>query len=246
MKRVIYALATCALIFASAACTCGNRNTKIPDENHDADVIDECPDGAVDLGIVMTREDGTTYRLYWAKSNLSEEGLCPNPEDYGDYYAWGETETKKEYSLGTYKWCKGSINTLTKYNTDSSLGIVDNRTELQVSDDVARVKLGGKWRMPTFEEWTVLRKQGVWIRTSQNGVFGCKVYGPNHKSIFLPAAGDMYNADLYNAGSYGFYRSSTLYLDATYFAWGIGLGSDGFGSNSLDRWLGFSVRPVTE
>ena len=50
------------------------------------------PEEAVDLGIEMTRGDGTTYKLYWAKSNLSEDGLCSNPEDYGDYYAWGETE----------------------------------------------------------------------------------------------------------------------------------------------------------
>ena len=52
----------------------------------------QCPEGAVDLGIIMPREDGTTYRLFWAESNLSKDGLCPKPEDFGDYYAWGGTE----------------------------------------------------------------------------------------------------------------------------------------------------------
>ncbi|MBR4775823.1 MAG: hypothetical protein IK008_06975 [Bacteroidales bacterium] len=248
MKKAIFALAACALIFASAACTCGNRNTKIPDENHDADVVDECPDGAVDLGIVMTREDGTTYRLYWAKSNLSEEGLCPNPEDYGDYYAWGETETKREYSLGTYKWCKGSGNTFTKYNSDSSFGTVDKKIVLDASDDVAHVKLGGKWRMPTFEEWTVLREQGVWIRTSQNGVNGYKLTGPNGKSIFLPAAGRRDDGPILgNAGSHGYYWSSSLGLVNPNYARRVYFSSfDVYRDFDSLRWLGFSVRPVTE
>jgi len=80
----------------------------------------------------MTREDGTTYKLYWAKSNLSTSGLCANPKEYGDYYAWGGTEPKIEYSVSTDEWG---------------------------SDDAAREVLGGKWRIPTDAEWTALSGQ---------------------------------------------------------------------------------------
>ena len=80
------------------------------------DVKAECavtilpPKGAVDLGIELTRADGTTYKLYWAECKLGAE----KPEDYGDYYAWGETAPKSDYSRGTYKWCNGASNKLTK------------------------------------------------------------------------------------------------------------------------------------
>ena len=80
MKRFLYLLLAALLVLAVSC----NKNNK-------PDPAPKVPEEAVDLGIVMTREDGTTYRLYWAKSNLSENGLCTNPEDYGDYYAWGET-----------------------------------------------------------------------------------------------------------------------------------------------------------
>ena len=87
----------------------------------------------------MTREDGTTYKLYWATSNLCEDGLCSNPEDYGDYYAWGETEPKLNYSWSTYKWCKGNSSTMTKYCNESNYGyngFTDNKTVLAPEDDV--------------------------------------------------------------------------------------------------------------
>ena len=69
----------------------------------------------MDLGIVMTRADGTTYKLFWAKSNLSNDGLCDNPEDYGDYYAWGETKTKSDYSWSTYKFGTSEYGLFSKY-----------------------------------------------------------------------------------------------------------------------------------
>lgn len=115
------------------------------------------PTGAVDLGIVMTREDGTTYKLYWATSNLCEDGLCANPEDYGDYYAWGETvpyyvkghsrdrscskwrtiegKTITGYDWSSYKWCNGDQNKLTRYCPENKAnywdgpGTPDNKTE---------------------------------------------------------------------------------------------------------------------
>ena len=120
------------------------------------------PEGAVDLGIMITRTDGTTYKLYWAKSNLSDKGLCTNPEDYGDYYAWGETKPKENYSWLMYKFGKSSSGPFSKYSTPRSDGPIDNKTVLEPEDDVAHVKLGGKWRMPTDFEWTELRAKCTW------------------------------------------------------------------------------------
>ena len=85
----------------------------------------------VDLGL----PSGTK----WATCNVG----ASSPEDYGEYYAWGETETKSTYDWRTYKWCKGSNDTMTKYCTSSSSGTVDNKTVLDPEDDVAHVKWGG-------------------------------------------------------------------------------------------------------
>ena len=196
-----------------------------------------CPEGAVDLGIVITREDGTTYKLFWAKSNLSDSGLCANPEDYGNYYAWGETESKRDYEEHSYKFYNnddifdaewrgklhsGQKSSILKYNTDDDFGPVDNITELQrgekkgeMVDDVARAKLGGKWRMPTDVEWEALLDQcdlewtDDYNGTGVNGlIVTSKVEGYKDKSIFLPAAG--YNNGC-AIGYYGYYWSSSLY-----------------------------------
>ena len=203
---------------------------------------------AVDLGIVMTRENGSTYKLYWAKSNLCESGLCANPEDYGDYYAWGETEPKSDYSWSTYKWCNGNYNSLTKYNTSSDYGTVDNKTVLDSEDDVAHVKLGGKWRMPTDAEWTKLITECIWEWTSNyngTGKAGRIVTATNGNSIFLPAAGGRGVADLDYADSRGYYWSSSL---DTYpvCAWFVYFHSSYRGWNSRSHCYGFSVRPVSE
>ena len=93
----------------------------------------------------------------WATCNMG----ASSPEEYGDHYAWGETETESTYDWNTYKWCKGSKNTLTKYCTDSDYGTVDNKTVLDPEDDVAQVKWGGNWRMPTDAEIEELRENCI-------------------------------------------------------------------------------------
>lgn len=210
------------------------------------------PAVAVDLGIVMTRTDGTTYKLYWVQSNLGENGLCANPEDYGDYYAWGETETKSDdYSWSTYKFRTSGYNwdTFSKYNTNSSFGPVDNKTVLDPEDDVAHVKLGGNWRMPTDEEWTELKTKctWTWVRNyNGTGINGRLVTATNGNSIFLPAAGDRTGTDLYNAGSNGYYWSSSLYTDDPIGARYVYFNSDNVRRYSSLRFCGQSVRPVSE
>ena len=191
---------------------------------------------AVDLGLSVK----------WAICNVGAN----RPEEYGGYYAWGETKEKTFYSWDTYKWYNGSDGSdgsMTKYCTDSDYGEVDNKTTLDPSDDVAHVKWGGKWRMPTLDEIKELRKKCSWEWTSVNGVAGYKVTGPNGNSIFLPAAGGRGGTEVYDRGSYGYYWSGSLGEGYSSFAYHLG-----FNSGSHDwyygdrRNCGLTVRPVTE
>ncbi len=177
----------------------------------------------------------------WATCNVG----ASSPEDYGDYYAWGETETKSSYNWSTYKWCKGSSYTMTKYCTDSYYGTVDNKTVLDPEDDVAHAKWGGSWRMPTRAELDELREKCTWTWKTQNGKNGYKVTSKsNGNSIFLPAAGYRYDSSLGYAGSDGFYWPSSLHDYIDFGAYVLDFGSsyvDWYGS---DRCNGRSVRPV--
>lgn len=193
-------------------------------------------------------ENGYAYvdlglSVKWATCNVGAN----NPEDYGDYFAWGETTTKTTYNWSTYKYCNGSYNTLTKYNNSSSYGSVDNKTELDLSDDVARANWGGSWRMPTDAEWTELREQCTWTWTTQNGVYGRKVTSKtNGNSIFLPAAGYRDGSSLTDAGSGGYYWSSSLCMDYPDGAWYVNFNSSSVHryKNFRSRYYGRSVRPV--
>ena len=179
----------------------------------------------------------------WATCNVGAN----KPEDYGDYFAWGETKPKSTYNWSTYKWCRGSYDTQTKYNTSSSYGTVDNKKTLELSDDAARANWGGSWRMPTDAEWTELREKCKWTLTTQNGVKGYKVTSKsNGNSIFLPAAGYRDDSSLGNAGSYGNYWSSSLYTGYPDYAWGVYFNSSRVGRDSNKRYYGFSVRPVCQ
>ena len=176
----------------------------------------------------------------WATCNVGAD----TPEEYGDYFAWGETEAKTDYSWSTYKWCNVSETTLTKYNTKSNYGTVDNKTVLDLSDDAARANWGGSWRMPTDAEWTELRTQCVWTWTTLGGKNGYNVRGPNGNTIFLPAAGYRNGTSLYHAGSYGYFWSSSLFTDSPDYAVSAGFYSSIVGRGHYYRYYGRSVRPV--
>ena len=199
--------------------------------NNESDTVVKglVPQG-VDLGL----------SVIWADRNLGSS----LPEEYGDYYAWGETKPKEIYSWATYKWCKGNYDSLIKYNTDSYFGSVDNKTTLSADDDVAHIKLGGKWRMPTDEECTELRTQCAWTWTTQNGVNGYKVTSnKNGNSIFIPAAGISYDNPK-DAGYSGSFWSSSLRTDNPYVAWSVPFTPHYIGGNAYSRESGLSVRPV--
>lgn len=185
---------------------------------------------AVDLGLSVK----------WATCNVGAN----SPEEYGDYFAWGEVEPKTTYYWRTYKYCNGSYNTLTKYNSDSRYGRVDNKRTLEAQDDAATVNWGGAWRMPTKAEQDELRTKCKWVWTKLNGVNGYKVIGPNGNSIFLPAAGYMYAGTLSRAGSHGYYWSSSLYTDSPNYAYRVLFYSDLVDWGLYNRYYGLAVRPV--
>ena len=200
------------------------------DDNDDDDYINGHE--YVDLGLSVK----------WATCNVG----ASMPEEYGGYYAWGETGEKSEYDWDTYKWCNGSGHTLTKYCTDSDDGRVDNKTTLEPSDDVAHVKWGGSWRMPTKDEIEELHDKCSWTWTTVNGVNGYKVIGPNGNSIFLPAAGHRNGSGLIYRGTYGYYWSSSLDVRYCYLAYDLYFYDSYHDLSDSRRIDGLSVRPVSK
>lgn len=191
----------------------------------------EIPDSHeyVDLGL----PSGTL----WATMNIGATA----PEDYGDYFAWGETsgynDGKTIFEWSTYQFNpSGDGQTFTKYNsTDGLLGL---------EDDAAHVKLGGEWRMPSEEQFDELINDSYTTTewTTQNGVNGLKITSKtNGNSIFLPAAGARNSSSLISAGSLGYYWSRTLSLDDPKGLYFVSSYADTYNSY---RYCGHSVRPV--
>lgn len=185
----------------------------------------------VDLGL----PSGTL----WATCNVG----ATTPEDYGNYYAWGETATKEIYNWSTYFDTNDDGNTFTKYNNNGG------KTVLDPEDDAAHVNWGGSWRMPTKAEWQELLDSCTWTWTMQNGVNGYKVTsnraGYTDKFIFLPAAGYRIHDYLLDDGYLGRYWSSSLNEVLSYRAWNLYFTSGSrYLHNSLRRYDGLSVRPV--
>ena len=188
---------------------------------------------AVDLGLSVK----------WGSCNIG----ASTPLSHGDYYAWGETETKDKYSWDNYKWGKAN-NQLTKYCTSRFYGysgFTDGKTVLDPEDDVAHEKHGGKWRMPTSAEWTELREKCSWKRTTMDGVSGWKVTGRNGSSIFLPAEGYKDGSGVALGTENGYYWSSEINNGHPYEAIDIFFSSY-VTDNVCNRSTGLPVRPVSE
>lgn len=205
---------------------------------------DTIPDGAVDLGIEVTNWEGRTYTLCWSDRNIGAN----TPEEYGEYYAWGETQTKESYDWTNYKWCEGSSSSLTKYTGDDHKYVLElGEKSGETIDDVARAKLGGKWRMPHDDEWYALTVKCTWTKTTRNGVNGFVVTGPNGNSIFLPLAGRRYGTSLSDdTGSEGFYWSSFLKDDKPKQAYFLKIQNSPYSHQKIERCTGLSVRAVIE
>ena len=162
----------------------------------------------------------------WATCNVG----ASVPLEYGDYYAWGEIETKMEYT---------EENSVT-------YGVELDDISGNPQYDVATANWGEGWRMPTKEEYRELLHECDWEWTSLDGMLGCKVTGPNGNSIFLPAAGDRYESSLSGVGEGGGYWSSTPYESGAQGAYALGFDSDGCYVGFDGCCRGGSVRPVLD
>ena len=192
-----------------------------PDEN-----------GAVDLGLSVK----------WAAWNVGATA----PEEYGDYYAWGEVETKVDYTEGNYKFMYLDSYDCVEYSLPGGLNDISG-TEY----DAATINMGKEWRMPTKLELVELNDASTAVWTTYKGVDGMRIIGPNGNSIFLPSGGFRSEYGGQNKGKSGKYWTSSLYPDwnrgAFIYSWGRNaLGTESIGVGSETRYLGLLIRPVRE
>lgn len=212
---------------------------------------DNAPEGAeaIDLGLPSG--------LKWANMNVG----ALSPEQFGLYFAWGET---KAYTVSEdetnpwapYTWCEGSDTTMTKYCTEPGYGNIDNKTVLDPEDDAAVANWGGNWRMPTQEEVKELLDNCDSQWETLNGIEGRRFTSKiNGNSIFFPAAGYLRLQDKLSKGKVGYYWSSTLYVSQEEGEWRqydnqsdaavyLGFGTGGGTSHNMFRYYGLQVRPV--
>ena len=228
------------------------------------------------LKVVMLPDEGTVgeaidlgLSVEWASWNVGASA----PEEYGDYFAWAEIEPYYEpgyggatapiwregkssgYSWASYRWCNGTYDSQIKYCPKDKvtywdgIGDPDGLTTILPEDDVALVKWGGNWRIPTLEDIQELLENCTAIWTTQNGVNGClftsKKSGFTDKSVFLPAVGDRYEDYISNPGTYGAYWSSDLYTVQPNGAYSLRLEESGASIKDYGhRFRGFAIRPV--
>lgn len=191
----------------------------------------------VDLGL----PSGTL----WATCNIGAD----TPEEYGDYFAWGETEPDTKYTWVYYKYCNGTSSSMTKYCTRTKDGRPDYKIELDLADDAAYRNWGKNWRMPSEDQIRELENNNYttieW--TTLNGVNGNKITSKsNGRSLFLPAAGIYDDDDLNEVGSRGYYWSRIVYNESSSSAIVLFFRSDLFGYSIQSRRYGFPVRPVLQ
>lgn len=179
---------------------------------------------------------GFESKTLWATCNIGAD----TPEEWGNRYAWGETTIKgtSKYTWEYYKHCKGSRETLTKYNQGEQVGYqgyTDDLTELQPMDDAATVNWGKGWCMPTLAQIRELSTYTTWSwETTPNGVKGNRYTSKiNGNSIFIPADAD---------GHYATIWTKSLYAGIN--AWKFTQGGDTYGIDWTWRCDGIRVRPV--
>lgn len=182
------------------------------------------PGQAVDLGLSVK----------WAAWNVG----ASSPEEYGGYFAWGETEEKSEYYRNNYKF----------YDSETGYYLYIGSCISGTQYDVAHVRWGGSWRMPTVDECKELVDECRWNWATYNGVKGQKVTGPNGNSIFLPLAGYYDGTGAYNQGVGYHYWSGGLYEGSSYDAWYLTcqVYTTGFGYGHGYRDYGVPIRPVSD
>lgn len=179
---------------------------------------------------------GLPSGVKWASYNIG----AASPTEFGDYYAWGETEVKDEYV---------DINSLTHRKDFHWLkrhDIIDEDGLLTKEHDVANRIWGDPWRMPTDEEFEELIANCKWEFTDYNGTNGYLVTGPNKETIFLVAAGFKQDIGAEYVGEYGDYWSSSVVPELIGASCSLGYGPTSYGRRRYARFVGRTIRPVID
>lgn len=225
-----------------------------PNKPFQINLADNTIDEGSDLHPVSGKDNGYEYvnlglSVKWATFNIGATEV----EEFGEYYAWGETQTKSKYDWSTYIWYNGSSSTIIKYNTLPSYGqIFDNKSVLELNDDVAHVLCGGKWRIPTDVEWGELRDESncSWEWINMNGINGYKVRskkeGYKDNWIFLPASGCFWGQAIDNNCTDAYYWSSSLYNNDPEWAIAFYISQNTRKGMTNIRAYGNSIRPVSD
>jgi len=190
----------------------------------------------VDLGL----PSGTL----WATCNVGANA----PEEYGDYFAWGETNSKDIYNWETYKYANGDRDMIIKYCNDSDFGndgFTDTLTILLPEDDAATVNWGSGWQTPSKEQWDELVGNTTKTWTTQNGVTGMLITAKNGVTLFLPAAGIRWDSNHKYEGADCVFWSRSLNSNYLCHAWYLLFDSEGCSLTGDNRFIGYSLRPVT-
>ncbi len=193
-------------------------------------------DKQVDMGVFTIGDKN--YRVIFATSNLTKDGLAENEYDYGDYFAWGATEPW--YYSATKTWKQGKEAGFTADNAPTLSKTYNANDVLSSSDDAARQILKGDWRIPTTEIWAALVNNStkVWDSTNKGYQFT-----KNSQTLFLPAAGYVLGTSFKNVGSSGRYWSGTA--ETTSYAYFLRFKSDQIlAQPNYYRYFGLPVRPV--
>ena len=183
----------------------------------------------------------------WATMNIGANKFT----DYGNYYAWGETNIKSTYNWDNYKYYGGTSDYITykvtKYCTNSKHGSVDNKKELVYSDDAATKEWGTKWQIPSISQWAELMDNCSWEWVRQDNVFGIMVVSRiNGKKLFLPAAGIYEKSSLKELGSRGVYQSRTLETSDNAYSQVAVFHSENWFDGITERYRGTVIRPVVK
>lgn len=183
----------------------------------------------------------------WATCNIG----ATKPEERGEFFSWGETEHKRINNWDTYKYSEGAKKALTKYcsNPDYAWhGLVDSVSVLDLEDDVAHMKWGGTWRIPTKAQIDELLENCTWEWTTLNEVNGYKVTskkpGYTDRSIFLPVTGKYEDGKVFNYRSHGYYWSRNCGTITSEIAYTLEVYTKGASAEMQSRCESLAVRPV--
>ncbi len=202
-----------------------NLNQTISIHDHDA----------IDLGL----PSGTL----WASCNIGAASIT----DQGDFFAWGETESKEEFTQENYKFYLPEDDEhrgYTKYVTDSLATYCDQKTQLEEIDDAAHVLWGAGWHMPSLEQTQELLNHCVFQAGILHGMRGYRIVGPNKQCIFLPystffgAAEEIYTGEYWTASLHPFqsdWFAAVLLFDTS---------AARYGWDRNPRYIPSLIRPV--